>query len=347
MSIFKAGIIGYGLSGAVFHAPLISRLKEFELYKIASSNPDKAHKDYPEALVVSSPEELINDPQVDLVVVCTPNTSHFSLTSQALNAGKNVVLEKPFVNRLEEGEELIRLAEKNKRLLSVYQNRRWDGDFLTIKKLIESDVLGEIYTYESHFDRFRLEVGNKWREQALEGSGILFDLGAHLIDQALQLFGKPQTIWADAFPQRPGANTIDYFHLIFGYERLRVILHSGSVNKKPGPRFQVHGSKGSYIKYGLDPQEDALKRGMRPGDSGWGKESSELYGELFTEAGELTLSGKSETLPGSYETFYKGIYATLTDGTPPPVTAQEALEVIKFIHLAEQSSREKRVLIVE
>lgn len=348
MEKVQVGLIGYGLSGKVFHAPIIESVNGLQLKKVVSSNPQKVHADYPDAEVVASVEELLTDEQIDLVVVATPNVTHFPYAQQALLSGKHVVVEKPFVNTSAEAEELIKLAEEKNLLLSVYQNRRWDNDFLTLKKTIESGTLGDIYSYEAHYDRYRPEVVNRWREQDLPGSGMLYDLGAHLIDQALHLFGLPKTVWGDVFKQRPDSKADDYFHLVLGYENgLRAILHSGSIVKQSGPRFQVHGSKGSFIKYGLDPQEDALRQGQKPGAPGWGKDQEQFYAEVTVGTGNLKISGKAETLPGSYESFYKGIYDAITSGGPVPVPAVEAMNTIKVIETAIKSSREGRVIHFE
>jgi len=348
MQKVRVGIIGFGLSGAVFHAPFITTIEGYSLVKVVtSSNAAKVQKQYPSVQVASTSEQVINDPEIDLVIIGTPNTSHHSLAKQALQAGKHVVVEKPFVNHLAEAEDLIKTAQENKRVLSVYQNRRWDGDFLTVKKVLEAGLLGELNTFESHFDRYRPEVGERWREQPLAGSGIWYDLGAHLIDQVLQLFGLPKTIFVEAFPQRANSKTVDYFHALLGYDKLRVILHSGTVMKKPGPRFQLHGSKGSFIKHGLDPQEDALKAGRLPGAPDWGKDREDLYAELVTEVGEVNLSGRIETLPGCYQVYYEGILKAITEGSPAPVTAQEAANVIKIIELGITSSQEQRTMFLD
>lgn len=337
------GIIGYGLAGQVFHAPLIHSVQGFDIKKIVtSSNRDKAQTDFPNAQIVASANELMSDPEIELVVIATPNTSHLPLAKQALAAGKHVVVDKPFTNTVQDADELIALAKEKNRLLSVFQNRRWDNDFLTLQACLKSGALGDIFTYEAHYDRFRPEVNRKWREQDLPGSGMLYDLGAHLIDQALFLFGTPQSVYADLLKQRPDSDVIDYFHLLLNYDKLRVILHSGIIVKKPGPRFEVHGTKGSFIKYGLDSQEDTLKVGGRPGDKNWGADKPEFYAELTTDVNGLTLTGKIETLPGSYEKYYALLLEAVRNNQPLPVTAEDGRNVIKVIEKAMQSSQEKR-----
>jgi len=343
----KVGIIGYGFSGKTFHAPIIQTVEGLEISKIVSSNALKVKEDYPDVEVVSDAQQLLSDPAIDLVIITTPNTTHYPFAKQALLSGKHVVVEKPFVIHSKEAQELIEIADKQNKIISVYHNRRWDNDFLTVKECLASGVMGEIYSYEAHYNRYRIEVTNRWREQNMEGSGMLYDLGSHLIDQALHLFGLPETVFGDVMAQRIGSVTDDYFHIVLGYGRLRVILHSGSVVKSAGPKFQIHGDKGSFMKYGLDSQEDSLKQGKVPGDALWGKDLEESYGELTVNVGDLLLKGKLETKTGSYEAFYKGIYEAIAESKPVPVNAADAMNTIKIIELAIKSSQEKRVVSFE
>jgi scyllo-inositol 2-dehydrogenase (NADP+) len=345
MEKIKVGLVGYGFSGATFHTPILQALEGFEISKVVSSNPGKVHQDLKQVEVVSRIDELLTDDDIELVVITTPNTLHYPQAKQALEAGKHVVVEKPFVIESKEGEELIKIAQENNRVVSVYQNRRWDNDFLTVKQCIEEGKLGDIFIYEAHFDRYRPQIRDRWREQDIKGSGILYDLGSHLIDQALHLFGFPEFVMADVTAQRPNAKTDDYFHIVLGYERLRVILHSGSIVKSPGPRFQVHGNKGSFIKYGLDSQEEALKQGYKPGDLSWGKDREEWYGKLVVEDEGSSVTTTIETVPGSYETYYKRLYDAIRHEKPVPVTAEEAIQTIRVIECALQSSKEKRVIV--
>ncbi|UNL86306.1 oxidoreductase [Priestia koreensis] len=344
MDKVKVGLVGYGFSGQTFHAPLLKALSEFEITKVMSSNPERVREDLGDVDVVSSIEGVLEDESIELVVITTPNTFHFDMAKKSLQANKHVVIEKPMVVESEEGLELIELAEKHDRMLSVYQNRRFDNDFLTIKKLLSEDQLGEVYSYESHFNRFRPEVRDRWRERPGKGAGMLYDLGSHLVDQALHLFGKPNFVQADVFPQRDGSEVDDYFHITLGYDKLRVMLHSGSVVLEAGPRYQVHGRKGSFLKYGMDGQEDALKAGKNVQDDDWGTDLPERYGKLVTESESGVKEERVETVPGSYPTYYKEVYAHLREGKPNPVPAQEGLLTIQILEAAKRSSEEKRVI---
>lgn len=344
MNKVKVGIIGFGLSGQVFHAPIIQAVDGMEIVKVVSGNPQKVNQQLPDAEVVGTLDDLLTDEHIDLVVITSPNQTHYPFAKQALQAGKHVVVEKPFVINSEEARDLIETASQHNRLLSVYQNRRWDNDFLTVKQTIESGVLGEVAIYEAHYDRYRPQVTDRWREQEGPGSGMLYDLGAHLIDQALHLFGMPASVYADVFPQRAGSKVDDYFHLVLNYETLRVILHSGSLVTQHGPRFQVHGRQGSFIKYGLDSQEDMLRQGGLPGQPGWGADREEWYGELTLSVDGTMQTEKVKTLEGGYERFYESMFAAITEHTSVPVQAEDALNTIKVIELAIQSNAEKRTL---
>jgi scyllo-inositol 2-dehydrogenase (NADP+) len=346
MRKIKVGLVGYGLSGATFHAPLLSVLDEFKIIKVVSSKQDVVKKDLGDVEIVSSLEELLEDASIELVVITTPSGLHFEMAKQSLLSGKHVILEKPMVVETKEAEELIQIAEEKNLLLSIYHNRRWDNDFLTVKKLINEGTLGEINTYQVHFDRFRPVVRDRWREKQGPGSGMLFDLGSHLIDQALHLFGLPQFVQADVFAQRENGETDDYFHVVLGYEKLRVILHSGSIVPSNGPRFQIHGSKGSFIKYGIDGQETALKEGKKPIDDSWGADEPQFYGKLVKIEGDKEDHKIIPTLHGSYSTYYKKIAEGILEGKEAPVTAYEGLMVIKIIEAALKSSGEKKAIYI-
>lgn len=251
MSIpLHVALVGYGLAGRVFHAPVIQAVPGLRLVTIQSSQPDKVHADWPEVWVSQTFEEVIQNPQIDLVVIATPNATHFDLARRALEAGKHVVVDKPFTIHASEARALASLAAERGKVLSVFQNRRWDGDFLTLRKLVLQGVLGEVVYLESHFDRYRPEVQNRWREQAGPGSGLWYDLGPHLADQALELFGKPQAVYADIAQQRYQAQAADYFHVLLRYPRLRVVLHASALVPGGSPRFVVHGTEASFVSRG-------------------------------------------------------------------------------------------------
>ncbi len=340
----NVALIGYGYAGATFHAPLIKDVAGMTLSTIATSSPDKALRDFPLARVVAHPDDAINSPEVELVVLATPNTTHYPLARQALLANKHVVVEKPFTVTLAEAQDLVQLANDKQLLLSVFHNRRWDNDFLTVKRCIDSGVLGPIHTYEVHFDRYRPDVRARWREQNLPGSGSLYDLGSHLIDQALLLFGMPLSVSADLQKQRSGAEANDYFHLVLGYPERRVILHSSMLVGAPGPHFQLHGSLGSLIKYGMDPQEDALKQGVRPSGPLWGIEAPDQHAHLTRMQDGAACTLRIETVAGNYGAYYHAIHAALRGGGTVPVDAADALKVIAVIEAAVASHAQQRTV---
>ncbi len=335
-------LVGYGFAGQTFHAPVISAVPGLELVGVASSQPQKVQADWPKVWVNPLAEESIQQPGVDLVVIATPNQTHFSLAKQALLAGKHVVVDKPLTLSLAEAEELVALAKERGLLLSVYQNRRWDADFLSLKKLLETQTLGEVVHFESHFSRYRPEVRQRWREQDGPGSGLWYDLGPHLADQALQLFGPPLAIFADLELQRQGAQAVDYCHVLLRYPKLRVILHASALVAGGNPRFVVHGTQGSYLKHGLDTQEDALKRSEKPGSVGWGLDP--LEGTLYRpDQPPQALPNR----PGDYRKYYEGIRDALLHGADNPVSPEQALQVMKALELGLKSTAEKREILWE
>ncbi|CAM4114790.1 oxidoreductase [Bacillus paramycoides] len=343
MKKIGVGIVGFGFSSTTFHIPLLQTIEAYDIRAILSSKEEVVKQALPNTEVVGTIDELVNRADIDLVVITSPNTTHFPYVKEAILHGKHVVVEKPFVVSIEEGEELISLAKQHNVVLSVYHNRRFDNDFLTIKKLLQEKRVGNVYAYEAHFDRFRPHVRDRWREKNLPGSGILYDLGSHLMDQALSLFGKPDAISADVIKQRPGAEIDDYFHVVLHYGVKRVILHSSSYVKQAGPHFTLHGDKGSIVKYGMDSQEEQLKNGIKPGDSGYGTDKEANFAILETEE-------KLERIPtevGCYEMYYKEIGNSILNGAEPPVTAEEGLEVIKLIQLAIESSETGRAISVK
>jgi len=267
------GLVGYGMAARVFHAPVVAAVPGLKLRKVVERGGELSRERYPWVEVVREADELLRDEEIKLVVVATPNDSHFGLARRALLAGKHVVVEKPFTVTSEEARQLIELARARGRLACAHQNRRWDGDFLTVRKLLEGGLLGRLVEFESRFDRFRDQPRpGAWREAEGPGGGILYDLGSHLIDQALVLFGAPRAVTADVRIQREFARADDYFDVRLDYDGLRVALGAGMLARLPTPRFVLRGTRGSFVKRGLDPQEEALKRGHAPGGPGWGED---------------------------------------------------------------------------
>ncbi|MES2648447.1 MAG: Gfo/Idh/MocA family oxidoreductase [Bacteroidota bacterium] len=345
----KVGLIGFGNGGQIFHAPFITAVNTLNLTKIRCTNPAHvalAKAQYPSAEIVAEASAIFNDAAIALVVITTPNTSHFSLAKEALQAGKNVVLDKPITINTIEADQLIALAAEKGLLLTVFHSRRLDSDFTTVQKLIAGGILGEVVELESRYDRFRnyLKPG-AWREEATPGAGILYDLGSHLIDQALTLFGQPEAITADTRIQRSGGKVDDNFELILHYNTVKVTLKAGMLVRDPLPRFIVLGTEGTFIKYGLDVQEEALKAGDRPHlNKQWGVEPAAIWGKLNTTFNGLHFIGQIESEVGDYTRFYQNVSNALTAGEPLLVKAAEARNVIRIIELAMQSQEEKRTI---
>ena len=345
----RVGLIGFGLAGQAFHAPTIRGTAGMELACILARSGSLAQQKYPGVRVARTLEELLADETIRLIVVATPNTSHFDLARHCMLAGREVVVDKPFTTTTQEARELIQVAEQQKRLLAVYQNRRWDGDFVTIKKLIASGALGRLAAYESHYDRFRPQLTpGAWRERPGPGSGILYDLGSHLIDQSLALFGAPKSVTADVFAQRDAAQVDDAFDLRFEYPGLRVTLRSSMLALAARPRFLLHGTLASFVKYGMDPQEDFLRRGEFPSGTDWGppwgEDPEEQWGVLTVAEGNPSTAKKVRTERGDYRGFYANVRDAINSGTPPAVTAEDGYRTIRAIELALQSSHERRTV---
>lgn len=340
MTQLQVGLIGYGLSGKVFHGPFLKTLDQYRVKYIVTSAPDKmeqAQQDFPEALVLADVESLLSDPVLDLIILCTPNTLHYPLAKAALQAGKHVVVEKPFTVTAAEAADLVVLAAEKQKILSVYHNRRFDGDFKTLQALLKTSAFGEPVRFESRFDRYRPAFKiNSWREDALPGSGLLYDLGSHLIDQALLLFGLPEELYAEIRSERHG-KTDDAFEIHLYYPDLKVTLQASSLIKEPTPRFALYGTKGAYVKYGLDPQEAALRAGNLPLTLDWGSEPERQWGIRHTDSGRVSYP----TQQGSYQDYYLKLYDAILNQQPAPVTALDGLRTIQLIEAAVASNREK------
>lgn len=345
MKTIHVALAGFGPGGRFFNAPIIDAIKALRITKILTSNPvnrSAAEVDFPEAKVVEDYDEILQDPEIELVVITTPNQFHFEYAEKALKAGKHVVVEKPLAPSVVECRKLIKLAGTADRILSVHHNRRWDSDIRTIKKLLDQGRLGTIVEYEAHFDRFRPEIKDSWKEKKENpGHGILYDLGSHLIDQALWLFGAPKEVFADLQIQRQGSEVADSFELLLFYPGLKVTLKAGMLVADPGPRYQVKGRKASFTKWGLDVQEEDLKKGLKPNvTADWGMEPKEIWGEITGPEGVEIV----ESERGDYRQFYNNIAKSIRGEEALAVTAEEACQVIRIIETALQSHRERKLL---
>jgi predicted dehydrogenase len=334
--MIRVALIGFGYAGRVFHAPLLSATPGLALRVIGSRQQERAVSAYPGTQVISDPLEAIQHRDVDLVVIATPNDSHASLVHAALTAGKHVVVDKPFTITLAEARALAAKSAEVDRILSVFQNRRWDSDFLAMSRELSLDRIGDVVELRSEMSRYRPVVRDRWRERAGPGSGIWYDLGPHLIDQVLLLFGPPETVQADLRVQRSGGSTIDWFLALLGYGSKRVVIASSMIAAHPPTRFLVRGTKGSLIKRRGDPQEDQLAREEKPGSDGWGRDSDPL----------LLVTGPTETAleivapAGNYLAYYSSLRDAILGKREPPVTPAQAVTVMAVLEAGIQSSSE-------
>ena len=343
MKTINAALASFGMSGEIFHAPLLNAHKGFNIFKILERTKNRSHDRYPSANIVRSFEDILTDDNVDLIIINTPDKYHYEMALHAIKAGKHVIVEKPFTLNVKEANELISLSKKTGKILSVFQNRRWDGDFMTVKKIINEGLLGRLVEYEAHFDRYRNYLQKEsWKEQAESGSGTIYNLGSHLIDQTLVLFGLPEAVFADIRSLRSGAEVDDAFTLLLKYPEIKVTLKVSYLVREPGPKFSLHGTHGSFLKWGTDPQEDDLKSGKQPGSSGWGKEAEDIWGKLNTEINEYKYNGKYETLPGNYLAYYDDIYDAIINNRKPAVTAEQGKDVIRVIEAAKESNATRK-----
>ncbi|MEU3147968.1 MULTISPECIES: Gfo/Idh/MocA family oxidoreductase [unclassified Streptomyces] len=350
----RVGLVGYGLAGSVFHAPLIAATEGLALDTVVTSNPERqrqARAAFPDVRVAATPDELFGRAdELDLIVIASPNRTHVPLATAALEAGLPVVVDKPVAGTAAEARGLAALAEEHGLLLSVFQNRRWDNDFLTLRKLLSEGALGDVYRFESRFERWRPKPKGGWRESGdpTDIGGLLYDLGSHVVDQALVLFGPVTSVYAETDVRRDGAQADDDTFLALTHANgVRSHLYVSATTAQLGPRFRVLGSGAGYVKHGLDPQEAALRDGLRPGagadaGAGWGIEPEELWGRVGSGESPVTGGGRVEpTLPGDYPAYYAAVAKALLEGGPNPVTAQEAAAALDVLEAARRSADEK------
>jgi scyllo-inositol 2-dehydrogenase (NADP+) len=346
--VINVGLIGFGLAGRAFHAQVIRGVPGLRLATIVQRSGNEAAEQYPDVRIVRTVDELLSIPEIRLVVVATPNESHFPIAQQCLAAGRDVLVDKPFTTTLVEAVELVEFAKQHGRLLTVYQNRRYDGDFQAIRQLVASGVLGRIVRFETNYDRFRPQLKpGAWRERSGPGTGIFFDIGPHLIDHALLLFGLPEALTADIRIERDGAVADDAFDVAFHYPHgLRADLRSSILAAATRPRFTLHGMQGAYVKLTVDPQESNLRRGYIPTDAAWGAEPEENWGLLtLSENGAFT-QRRVPSVNCDYRDFYVNLRDAILGKAELAVPPEWALDVMRLLELARQSSNERRTVSV-
>ena len=340
-------LLSYGMSGEVFHAPLIAANSGFQLKTVGERSTFKVSQRYPLVKSVKNYKDILSDPTIELVVVNTPNETHYSFTKEALEAGKHVIVEKPFIVTVGEADQLIMLSKEKKKILTVFQNRRWDGDFLTLQQIVKDKSVGKVVEFEAHYDRFRnyIEV-NTWKEEAKPGTGILYNLGSHMLDQAIVLLGMPDEVDARVGAHRPEGKVDDYYDIRLMYKDILVIVKSSYLVKEQGPRYVLHGTEGSFVKYGIDPQEQALKDGKMPGIN-WGLEEKKWWGRLNATVKGINVEEQVETLPGNYPAFYQNVYEAIREEKPLAVKPEESRDVIRLIEMCYESNKFRKAIKVK
>lgn len=344
-TLIKTAIASFGMSGQVFHGPLLKVNKGFDVLCILERNKSISKNLFPEATIVKSYDELLSNDAIELVIINTPDVLHFEMAKQAIEAGKHIVVEKPLAQKSCEAAELVRLAKEKGVVFTVFQNRRWDCDFRTVQNIINDSKLGRLIEFESHFDRYRTFIApNTWKEEGDEYSGVLYNLGSHMIDQVYVLFGIPKAVTAHLRIVREGGMVNDYYDIRLEYEGFAALLKCSYLVKDPGPRYSIYGEYGTFYKSGIDPQEEMLKAGHLPSEEGWGTEPEEEWGTLFYEEDGEDVEELVETLPGNYNIFYNSVYESIRNGAELPVKPEEAVDVLKILEACLLSNKEKRTV---
>lgn len=344
----KTAITSFGMSGLVFHGPFLKTNPGFEVVSILERSKNISRAMFPGAKIVRTYEEILNDQDVELVVVNTPDEFHYEMAAAALNAGKHIIVEKPVTLRSVDAIELLRLSKEKQKVFTVFQNRRWDNDFLTVKNILAGGKLGRLVEFESHYDRYRTAITqNTWKEEAGEFTGVLYNLGSHMVDQAFVLFGKPQAVTAHLKTVRKGGAVRDYYDIRLEYEGFSAILKCSYLVHTPGPRYIIHGEKGSFFKSGIDPQEEWLKSGNLPVGEEWGKEPSPYWGILYYTENGKSSEEKIETVAGNYHAFYKNVFEAIRNGAELLVKPDEAIEVLKILEACVISDKEKKTVFLK
>lgn len=345
--MLNVALCSYGMSGKVFHAPLIAAEPQLHLHTILQRSSDSALADFPNTLIAKSFDEILSNPDIHIVVVNTPNEFHFSMTKAALLAGKHVVTEKPFTLSVHEGEELIALAQQQQKILAVFHNKRLETDHLTVQKILASGVLGRVVEIEWHYDRYRNNITHKlWKEDKLPGAGTWWDLGVHMLDSMLTLLGRPQAVNADMRSLRRAEGSTDYFNVCFHYPDTRVLLRSSTFVSAKGATVSIHGDKGSFLKFGQDVQEQQLMNGIRPYQTGWANHSTDNIGTLVIQQESGAHRAQIESERGCYELFYHNIADAIYGKDTLRFPAQQALLAVEMLLAADESNRLQKTISV-
>ncbi|PIF06370.1 MAG: oxidoreductase [Draconibacterium sp.] len=338
-------IASFGMSGQVFHGPILKVNPQFKVTQILERTKNISAKLFPDARIVKSFDELVADKETELIIVNTPDSLHYSMVKKALQAGKHVVVEKPVAQQSSQAIDLVTLAKKAGKKLAVYQNRRWDGDFRTVQKIISEGKLGRLVEFESHYDRYRAGITpDTWKEEYDEFGGVLYNLGSHMIDQAFVLFGKPKAVTAHLKIVRKGGKVNDYYDVRLDYENFSAILKCSYLVKEPGPRYSIFGEKGTFYKWGIDPQEEILKTGELPAGEAWGTEPESQWGTIYYEKDGEDLKEKVKTLPGDYRIFYDKLYKSIRLNAALPVEPEDTIEVLKIIEACKDSHQQNKTI---
>lgn len=343
----KTALASFGMSGKVFHGPLLKVNSGYEVVTVLERSKELSKELFPEAKIVRSYDAILNDNDIELVIVNTPDKLHYEMAKAAILKGKNIVVEKPVTLKSEEAADLIKLARDKGIVFSVFQNRRWDADFRTVEKVMEEAKFGRLIEFESHFDRYRTYIApNTWKEEGDEYSGVLYNLGSHMVDQAFVLFGRPNAVTAHLKIVRKNGVVTDYYDIRLEYDGFAALLKCSYLVKDPGPRYTIHGEYGTFHKYGIDAQEELMKAGNLPLGDDWGKEEPEDWGTLVYEEDGEEVEELIESIPGDYNIFYKNIYDAVRNGAELLVKPEEALEVLKILEACLQSNHEKRTVVL-
>ena len=344
-STINTAIASFGMSGLVFHGPALKVNQNFSVISILERSKNISLQMFPDVRIVRSFDDILNNENIELVVINTPDIFHYEMARQALLQGKHIVVEKPVTLKSKQAEELVQIAKERELVFTVYQNRRWDGDFRTVQKVLAENKLGRLIEFESHYDRYRTFITpDTWKEEGGEFAGVLYNLGSHMVDQVYVLFGKPLAVTAHLKIVRTGGVVTDYYDIRLEYEGFSAIVKCSYLVKNPGPRYSIYGEFGTFHKWGIDPQEELLKAGNLPVGNDWGKEQESEWGTILYQKNGVDFKEKIETLPGNYNLFYNNVFNAIRNGTELFVKPEDAVEVLKILEACLESNQKKKTI---